>query len=180
MKKVKEGGLTPSHFDRKADIHELLLISGIYWDLSKVYDHAKKSPKQLKKLTLCLDKYVIFSKKMPFETVCAETLRKYVQNGKAVHEDLFKKAYKKITDGKCFIATELCFEMHSHSLPLLRKFRDEKLARNFFGRGFIQFYYLLGPICAVVLQHCPKIIRKWAAKQLDQCVLVIRAVCRFD
>src|SRR3712207_5824265 len=37
MKQVPEGGLRPSLFDSKKDIAELLLISGIYWDLAKLY-----------------------------------------------------------------------------------------------------------------------------------------------
>src|SRR5690348_4599516 len=38
---VSAGGLTPKHFDQKKDMNELLMISGIYWDLVKLYDRTK-------------------------------------------------------------------------------------------------------------------------------------------
>src|SRR4051812_24538359 len=37
-KGVPEGKLTPAHFDVTKDVAELLLISGVYWDLTKLYD----------------------------------------------------------------------------------------------------------------------------------------------
>ena len=42
-KKVPEGGLTPALFDPKDDAAELLLISGVYWDLVKLYDRTKSA-----------------------------------------------------------------------------------------------------------------------------------------
>ncbi len=180
MKKVKEGGLTPSHFDKKLDVHELLLISGIYWDLTKVYDHTKKSKEQMRRLVLCLDKYVIFSKKMPYEVVCAETLRKYIQNGKAVHEELFKKSYKKLTDGQCFVATALSSQMPVETLPVLRIYRDTVLLESFCGISFVKIYYLLGPALVILIQKLPRRTQLWMAKFVSGLAKSIQARYRFE
>src|SRR6478736_9329583 len=45
-KGVGEGMLMPSHFDPKADVSELLLISGVYWDLAKLYDRTRGEEKK--------------------------------------------------------------------------------------------------------------------------------------
>src|SRR4051812_13959708 len=37
LKGVPEGGLSPSNFDIKKEQQELLMISGIYWDLVKLF-----------------------------------------------------------------------------------------------------------------------------------------------
>jgi hypothetical protein len=180
MKKVKEGGLTPSHFDRKLDIHELLLVSGIYWDLAKVYDHAKPSKQQIAKLSLCLEKFVIFSKKMPFETVCAETLRKYIHNNKAVNKDLFKKAYVKLRDGKCFVATELSEHLDDSVFHVLRSIRDQVLLVHPLGKRMVSAYYRLGPIVSEILRSSPQWLRKSAARLVDLIVFFIKVIVQFE
>src|SRR5262245_10903887 len=83
-KNVPEGGLNPSCFDLKGDAAELLLISGIYWDLAKLYDRTT-TPGRFKEFMVFLEKYVLFSKGMPFEALCAETMRKYIYVEKPVH-----------------------------------------------------------------------------------------------
>ena len=46
-KGVSPGGLTPSLFNPKKDIYEMLLICAIYWDLAKLHDHAQNSRKRV-------------------------------------------------------------------------------------------------------------------------------------
>src|SRR4051794_17214103 len=41
IKNVGEGGLTPACFNKKEDLSELLMISGIYWDLVKLFDRTE-------------------------------------------------------------------------------------------------------------------------------------------
>ena len=67
-KKCGRDGLTPDLFDKKADIYELVLLSGIYWDLAKLFDKAKRED-QRGELTLCLQKYVAFSKCFPYQSL---------------------------------------------------------------------------------------------------------------
>ena len=46
VKKCAEGGLSPSHFDIKNEMTELVMISGIYWDLVKLYDRTRSPEKE--------------------------------------------------------------------------------------------------------------------------------------
>ena len=62
-KRIKPGELHPSQFDRKNDQGELLLISGVYWDLAKLYDRTKSKARE-KDLKAYLNKFVLFSKGM--------------------------------------------------------------------------------------------------------------------
>ena len=65
VKGVGEGGLVPSHFDStKAEMGELLLLVGVYWDLTKIYDWTK-SPDKYRDFKGYLDKYLLFSRGMP-------------------------------------------------------------------------------------------------------------------
>jgi hypothetical protein len=167
-KSVPEGGLTPSLFDLKADVAELLLISGVYWDLTKLYDRTKSIDKQ-REFKHYLEKYIMFSRGMPFQHVCLETLRKYIGNDKAVHKAEFKNAYK-ILGGKsaCFVATSLMDVCDPDTLPRLRGFRDERLIRTASGRAFIRWYYRNGPMLAKFTDQLPEPIRRALGRGLDR------------
>src|SRR4051794_25553860 len=45
-KGVGEGRLLPMHFDRIRDAADLIMISGIYWDLARLYDRAESVEKR--------------------------------------------------------------------------------------------------------------------------------------
>jgi hypothetical protein len=164
---VGEGGLMPDHFDRKVDLPELLLISGIYWDLAKLYDRTATEAK-LKDFRLYLQKYVQFSKGMPFATLSAETMRKYIAVEKPRHRAEFKSAYKQLVDTRCFIATSLVDLCDEPTLPALRRFRDERLAATAGGRAVTRVYYALGPAVAATLDRSPARVRTLAARSLDR------------
>jgi len=156
---VGEGGLLPSQFDMKTDLPELLLISGIYWDLAKMYDRTK-SPERRKDFLHYLEKYVLFSKNMPFQPLSAETMRKYIAVEKPIHREDFRRAYKLIAINNCFVVTALVDEVDVETIPALRTFRDRVLARCCLGRIFIATYYFVGPPIAVVVEALPSSIRK--------------------
>src|SRR4051794_35910563 len=40
-KGVPEGSLRPAHFEPKKEVAEILLLSGVYWDLVKLFDRTK-------------------------------------------------------------------------------------------------------------------------------------------
>lgn len=166
IKEVREGGLLPTHFDLKKDLPELLMISGVYWDLAKLYDRTR-SPQKYKEFLHFVEKYVAFSKGMPFQHLCAEAVRKYLSGDKPVHRDAFKNAYRVLSVEKCFVATAVAEELSPVTLPTLRKFRDEILAPTKLGRIFIRLYYWAGPELAVQVTGLPPRKRKALAKFID-------------
>lgn len=155
---VNEGGLNPSLFDREKEVPELLLIAGIYWDLAKIYDRSS-TEKTIGELKLYLNMYVTFSKGMPYEAVSAETLRKYIRNGKATHKDLFRETYRKLSDSKCFVATTLVEWNSLEDLKSLRKTRDEIILNTYFGQKFVFLYEKIGPIIATSTDYIPHQLR---------------------
>jgi hypothetical protein len=166
-KSVPEGGLKPALFDITKDVPELLLISGVYWDLTKLYDRTK-SPDKQREFHHYLEKYVLFSRGMPFQHVCLETMRKYISNEKPVHKAEFKNAYKLLGGGStCFVATSLIDVCDERTLPRLRRFRDERLSRSAGGRAFIAWYYRNGPGLAATADRAPEWVREGLGKALD-------------
>lgn len=165
-KGIGEGALNPSQFDRKTDLHELLLINGIYWDLAKLFDRTQ-SPERQREFRTYLQKFILFSKGMPFEMVAAETLRKYISNEKPVHKQVFKDAYKQLVGSNCFVATALLDVTQEQTQPELRRFRDQVLARTQAGRLFIRAYYAIGPQLAAATEKFPQPARKILGRALD-------------
>jgi len=167
-KGVAEGRLMPSNFDVKTDVAELLLISGVYWDMAKHYDRTK-SPDKVRQFRHYLEKYIIFSKNMPFQHVCLETMRKYVYNDKPIHRQDFIDAFKAMggKSSPCFVATALADECDPLTLPRLRAFRDTRLARRAAGRAFIKWYYRNGPWMARLALRAPLFVRRVVARVLE-------------
>jgi hypothetical protein len=166
IKGAPSGGLSPTHFDKKKDMAEMVLITGVLWDLIKLYDRTQ-SPDKYKEFQAYMSKYIAFARGMPYQTMCAETLRKYIRDKRAVHMNEFKDAYKMIKNSRCFIATELEPETRFETLPRLREFRDRVLKRRKIGRKFVAWYYRRGPTVAERLSHAPKTLRVLMAKILD-------------
>lgn len=171
-KKCGRDGLLPDHFDKKRDVYELVLISGIYWDMAKLYDRAKKTD-QKAELTVALQKYLVFSKGFPYQPLSAEALRRYLGSGRCKHRAEFKKAYQSLSGDKCFIATSLLDHCEPQTLTLLRQFRDRKLVVHPVGRLFVRFYYRTGWIAAKGLDRAPNFIRIRVSRVLDR---IARAV----
>jgi hypothetical protein len=166
-KGVPEGGLTPQLFDIKKDLPELVLINGIYWDLVKLYDRTASNARH-KDFLHYLEKYIIFSKGMPFQPLSAESLRKYVRNSNPVQKEEFKNAYRMITGGSiCFVATSLMDVCDLETLPRLREFRDVRLSRHAAGRAFIRWYYRNGPWMADLMDRTPQSVRMLTGRLLD-------------
>jgi hypothetical protein len=168
MKGVGDGGLTPAHFDPRKEIAELLLVSGIYWDLVKIYDRTK-SPEKYAEFLGYMQKFVMFAKGMPYETVAAETMRKYIAKNGPMHKDQFKQAYKNMGGSNlCFVATSLFDVTDPETIAVLREFRDEKLLKSAAGRIFVRGYYRLGPWIAAALDRMPLSVRRRAGTALDR------------
>ncbi len=170
-KGVDQGGLTPQHFDMKKDLTELLMISGVYWDLVKIYDKVTVENDDFKQF---MRKYIQFTKGMPFQAVCAETLRKFIANGKPKHPGEFKAAYKILGTSRCFVATSLVDVTEDQTLFTLRRFRDEFLAKKRWGRAFTIWYYRHGPSIAARVDQCPQNLRSVLGRSLDFAAILIR------
>lgn len=166
-KGVSEGELHPKHFDKEKDLTELLMITAVYWDLVKLYDRTKDPVKQ-KEFSHYMHKYQIFSKGMPFETVTAESLRKYIYNNKPVHKDLFKQAYKNLGGKDCFVVTAVSDYGDPLTIPTLRVFREVVLRKSTFGRAFIGIYNFIGPHLAQLVLNFPHLIRRRLALVFDR------------
>ncbi len=166
LKGVGEGRLVPACFDLKKDQHELLMLCGIYWDLAKLYDRTRSKNKE-KEFLHYLQKYVLFAKGMPFQALCAESLRKYISNGKAMHRSDFTSAYRSLSLSKCFVATALLDVISPRTLVYLQNFRDQVLKKSSLGRAFMCGYYKHGPKLAQKIEFWPFLVRKFFGKALD-------------
>jgi hypothetical protein len=166
IKGCAEGGLSPALFDNKKELPELLLISGVYWDLTKIYDRTR-TPAKYREFTHYMEKFILFSRDMPYGPLSAETLRKYIGNEKPVHREDFKNAYKILGGGRCFVATELADEIAPTTMPRLWALRDQVLARSAAGRAFVAWYYRNGPALARVAARLPRPTRRALARALD-------------
>lgn len=163
---VSEGGLKPSHFDTKLEQPELLMLSGVYWDLVKLYDRTRTEERK-RDFIHYLQKYVEFSKGMPYQHLCAEALRKYIVSQKPKHREEFKAAYRALSLYKCFVASSLVDVTNELTLPRLRYFRDQVLAKFRWGRKFINWYYKNGPSLGERAELLPNWIRHTLGKALD-------------
>jgi hypothetical protein len=166
VKNVREGALTPSCFDMKKDVAELLMISGIYWDLVKLYDQTRSLEKNREFLHY-LEKYIVFSKGMPYQALCAESLRKYIQKGRLIHKDAFTNSYESLRISRCFVVTSLLDVTSPRTLPKFRKFRDQILKKNKVGRMWVTWYYRYGPHLAGKIDRFPYRVRKAMGLLLD-------------
>jgi stalled ribosome alternative rescue factor ArfA len=165
-KGVPEYGLTPSLFEIPKDLPELLIISGVYWDMAKILDRMGSEAKQ-REFHLALEKYIVFTKGLPHQHIAAETLARHIRHGRPKHRGAFLNAYRAIGKSRCFIATSLLDRIDLRTLPTLRRYRDEELLRHKRGRAFVRVYYLLAPAVAWVLERAPEVLRGIVASWVD-------------
>lgn len=165
-KGVKQGGLRPDLFDKKTEIADLIVLSGVFWDLAKIYDRTKSNTKGSSDFKNFLQKYVAFSKGMPYQALCAESLRKYCSQEKPVHGKDFREAYTLLSGKKCFVATALMDLITPEEMLALQNFRDQKLMSSITGKSFVSTYYKVGPFIAWILNRSPVLIRSFAANRI--------------
>ena len=174
LKRSKGGGeLVPSAFDVKNDSAELLMLTGIYWDLAKIYDRVKGKDKT--KTKYYLDKFVLFSKGTSYQRLSREMLRKFLTYESPRNRPLFKEAYVSLGGGKCFIATAVEEHFTDDTVTVLRRFRDEVLSRSDAGRLFIRLYYRLSPRVAILLIRCGSPVQKKVANVLEWIATVVES-----
>jgi hypothetical protein len=172
-KKTGRDGLSIEIFDREKDLYEIVLLSGIFWDMAKLYDKAK-SEKQREELVRVLGKYVMFSKGMPYAALSGEALRRYLGSGKCRHRAEFKTAYQSLTGDKCFVATSLLDVCDPMTIVRLRNFRDSRLRRSRAGIAFMRGYYRWSPLAVKALDRLPMRVRILLGDGLDRLARVLR------
>lgn len=175
LHKSGPGGLLPSHFDSQRDQPELLMISGIYWDLVKLYDRTKSDAK-FSEFRHYLQKYLIFSKNMPYQALCAEAVRRYIANGRPVHLSDFRAVHKELNPHFCFVATSLVDVLDEPTMPRLQAFKNRVLVRNRMGRAGVLVYYQIGPYLATIIDQLPQPQRKLIGKCLDRTAVILESL----
>ena len=168
LEKAKDVGrdeLQPKHFDTKKEVAELLLLTGVFWDLSKIHDLGGK--KAFDRLRFYLDRFVMFSRGMPFQHVSAELIRKFLVNGNPKNRREFKNAHLQLGGGKCFLATSVEDFLPETTLPKLRSFRDERLLNSRVGRIFVKYYYFVGPTLAQMMIRTPEAFQRKFARLVE-------------
>lgn len=176
LQKSKGGAeLTPRSFDPKADAAEMLMLTGVFWDLSKIYDKVQEKDKR--QLKYFVDKFVLFSKGTTYQKLSQEMLRKFLTNDNPNNRAVFKEAYVKLGGGKCFIATAVEEHCEPFTVVTLKRFRDEVLSKNKLGRLFTKIYYQIGPTIAIQLIRSSEINQKKVAKALA--IVANEVSCRF-
>jgi hypothetical protein len=166
LKGLSDGALLPSHFTSPEEKKELLIISGVYWDLVKIYDKSKTDSRK-NEFRHYVEKYILFSHQMPFQPFCAELVRKYIAFGKMSHAAEFKNIYRILGSSKCFIVSSLVDLTEFQTLDVFRSFRDEILSSFFLGKILIRMYCFFSPSLAFFLDKSPFFLRAFIAKQLD-------------
>ena len=175
LEKAKGGTLTPKSFDPKTEAAEMLMATGVFWDVAKIYDMMTK--KEIPKVQYHLDKFVLFSKGTNYQRLSVEMLRKCISNGKLKTSGPFKEAYVKLGGGRCFVATAVEEHCDSQTVYILKRYRDEVLSKNRMGRVFTRVYYQISPLIAIRLIRSSEQKQKRVARILG---FIANAIsCRF-
>lgn len=147
--KTTTATLHPHLFDSKKDAQELLLVTAVMWDLARTLDKMKGRDNEFR---LYLKKYVEFSMGAKHMILSAETLRKYVKDGKGTHGKDFENAHTALRTRmpRCFVSTAV-YGPYAPETVLLQIFRDEWLTARRWGLRAIKLYYRVSPPLAAAM-----------------------------
>jgi hypothetical protein len=134
--------LSPKLFNPTKDKGEMLLVSQVFWELTKIYD---MTPKLSSEFQTCLDLYVKFTINQPYQILNAENLRKFLKKSNSHRKVAYQAAYDKvfIESKKCYIATH-CFSNDALETNVLREFKNKLILRSE-GTIFVSTYYKYSP-----------------------------------
>lgn len=127
-----------SMFDPKKELTEMLMISHIFFELSRLYDAVPKYHDDSKK---CLEQFVHFSANQPYQVVNSEMIRKYLKKSTLKNPEIFRASYQQIyvQSKKCYIVT-FCYGENHQVTNDYRVFKDW-LLNYFWGKKLVQYYY---------------------------------------
>lgn len=150
----KTGNLNPESLKESAKTAELTIISGVYWDLLRIYDSSDKFADRQRHAALQLAKFINYTPVFPDIMRKANIFMKNARNPDMVR--LFiNQAKKKRT--RCFVATSAFESPNSLEVHYLRAYRDQTLKQTYFGRKFVYLYYRISPSLADLLDNCPSL-----------------------
>lgn len=148
--------LTPEDFDDTTAVSEILLISHVYWDLSRMYE---TNPKFKEMYSKSINQFVKFSANQPFQVLNAEMVRKYIKkrkrNGQVTEElSALDQTYSDIysQSKSCFIASS-CFGNEDRITNILRDFKSRHLIKWPFGIDLIKTYYTVSPRIVIFIDN---------------------------
>jgi hypothetical protein len=168
--------LKPEVLDAEKELSELLLVSHIYWELTKIYDMTPKLQDEFSKV---LNQFVVFTVNQPFQVVNAELLRKHMKRPTTSNYDELKAAYDKIfveSDG-CFISS-LCFSQNHFITNDLRLLKA-KLNKSPFGLNLIKLYYFTSTKLIAFLKN-KNLIRKLIIFITKPLLYIASRLCKFS
>lgn len=154
IKQVKDFyAIRPSHFDPKKDLTEMLMLSHVFFEMSRVYDAI---PKYSEDSVRCIDQFINFSINQPYQVVNSEMLRKFIKKSRFKHPEVFKTAHQQIfvQSKKCYIVT-FCYGSDHQITRDYRRLKDLLLDYRL-GQEMVRFYYC----------YSSKLIERWERNSL--------------
>lgn len=143
-----KGQLTPQMLKEAAKTAELTVISGVYWDLVRVYDTSDQYGDRQKHAAKQLAAFVPFTPIFPDIVKKALIFQKSARHPEVVKQFLVAANAKR---SRCFVATSAFNSPVQREVLILRQFRDHKLRKTAWGRKFIKVYYAYSPALACFL-----------------------------
>ncbi|MCC2679468.1 MAG: hypothetical protein K0R29_2044 [Pseudobdellovibrio sp.] len=150
----KTGQLNPESLKESAKTAELTVISGVYWDLLRIYDGSDQFADRQKHAAVQLAKFINYTPVFPDIMKKANVFMKSARNPDVVR--LFISQAKK-KRARCFIATSAFEAPNSLEVHYLRVYRDQTLKQSYWGRKFVYIYYRLSPSIADFMDKHPRL-----------------------
>lgn len=144
----KPATLTPMMLKDAARTAELTVITGVYWDLVRIYDSSDKYSGRQKVAAKQLAQFASFTPIYPDLMRKAESFLKQCRHPEIIKGFLAAAKKKK---SRCFIATSAFQSPVAAEVIYLRLFRDSTLKTTATGRAFVCFYYKYSPHVACFL-----------------------------
>ncbi|MFA5584183.1 MAG: hypothetical protein WDA09_08205 [Bacteriovoracaceae bacterium] len=128
-----------SHFDPEKDLTEMMMISQIYLELSRIFDAIPKYKDEVRK---CLEQFLHFTINQPYQVINSELLRKQIKRNRFKNYDLYLDHYQQIAiqSKKCYIVTFSLGTDHPVTHHY-REFKEWLLLYNW-GQHLVRIYYL--------------------------------------
>jgi hypothetical protein len=132
--------LSPTMFDHKKQVTEMLLISHVFWDMARINEMTPKLQDTFQKN---LAQFVRFTANQPYQVLNAEMIRKYIKKNqkRSPQIPMLNQAYQEIfvQSKKCYIAT-MCLGTNHPYTETLREFKTVLLKFKL-GQKFVELYY---------------------------------------
>jgi hypothetical protein len=171
---TKPGELSPDLFKNQARAQEMTVITGVYWDLMRIYDtHPSYKERQIKAAEK-LAEFVRFTPIFPHIMRKAEAQARSAKNPQAFEKFLRLSNSKR---PRCFIATAAFDGYHHPIVGELTQFRDDQLKNSHYGRQLVAFYYRRSPAIARFLDTHPSL--KPATRLVLTCLIAPIAKSKF-